>query len=480
MKRRDGTPWTDCIDCNEPESGTLPGGRCRECDIARCVDSARCRECGVFMMREEFAGPIASQHTAGCSLATSDDYRAPPTHDDVWKTAFGALYNTADDYERQAETLAKDDPRAAVLRVIVADLRTRSEQWRPKTTAAAPPELGFDDARRELASAKQWADHAWAQHKKAAEEGAGWNSRATTMEEERDEARAEVARLQRQMDHATPWRVSEPPTDDEMRAIRWRWASGPERYQADADALISAVMHGRDREAALGRDVESLRALLEGERALRHEHGKRIGWAESVAASAMRQGLAALELMRERRNNLWARTRAAESDPSAHRTRWILRIRGLTKERDEARAEAAPLRSQVWRLTDDLDNATLAMTDARERLDDVADAFGMPSEWDGEWGDRVRALRAIVEGRTVAPTDAELEAHAAAGGSWTTYGGWNAAHYPTWLSDVSYVRSWIAGESADVAGLGEPETPMRWWAHSRDRKLCAWPTGGGV
>jgi hypothetical protein len=62
---------------------------------------------------------------------------------------------------------------------------------------------------------------------------------------------AECARLQRMLDHATPWRVSDPPTDEEMRAIRLRWASGPEKYQADADALIAAVIHGRQRETEL-------------------------------------------------------------------------------------------------------------------------------------------------------------------------------------------------------------------------------------
>lgn len=71
---------------------------------------------------------------------------------------------------------------------------------------------------------------------------------------ERDRAtalEAECERLRRQMDHATPWRVGDPPTDEEMRAIRLRWANGPEKYQADADALIAAVIHGRQRETEL-------------------------------------------------------------------------------------------------------------------------------------------------------------------------------------------------------------------------------------
>ena len=53
---------------------------------------------------------------------------------------------------------------------------------------------------------------------------------------------AEIARLKRLMETAVPWRVSPIPTEDEMRALRQRWAFGPERYQADADVLISAVI----------------------------------------------------------------------------------------------------------------------------------------------------------------------------------------------------------------------------------------------
>ena len=56
---------------------------------------------------------------------------------------------------------------------------------------------------------------------------------------------AEVRRLRRRMETMPPWRVSPAPTDEEMAALRVRWAFGPERYQADADALIAAVLQGR-------------------------------------------------------------------------------------------------------------------------------------------------------------------------------------------------------------------------------------------
>ena len=86
-------------------------------------------------------------------------------------------------------------------------------------------------------------------------------------------AEAECARLQRMLDHATPWGVSDPPTDEEMRAIRLRWASGPEKYQSDADALIAAVIHGRQRETELkeilaGRTTPPTQAEMEAHKGL--------------------------------------------------------------------------------------------------------------------------------------------------------------------------------------------------------------------
>lgn len=56
---------------------------------------------------------------------------------------------------------------------------------------------------------------------------------------------AEMASLRRRMETMPPWEVSTSPTDEEMRALRSRWAFGPERYQADADSLIAAVIVGR-------------------------------------------------------------------------------------------------------------------------------------------------------------------------------------------------------------------------------------------
>jgi hypothetical protein len=58
--------------------------------------------------------------------------------------------------------------------------------------------------------------------------------------------RHEVARLTRRIETTPPWPpMNEPLNDEEMAAIRKRWAMGPEKYQADADALIATVLHER-------------------------------------------------------------------------------------------------------------------------------------------------------------------------------------------------------------------------------------------
>lgn len=69
--------------------------------------------------------------------------------------------------------------------------------------------------------------------------------RIESAEREAADLRAEVAKLRRMIEHAVPWQVSDEPTDEEMHALRLRWAFGPEKYQADADTLIGAVMRHR-------------------------------------------------------------------------------------------------------------------------------------------------------------------------------------------------------------------------------------------
>lgn len=132
-----------CIDCNEPDSrGTLPGGRCRDCDIAHVVGGGSCRECGRWIKREDLFGPYPSQHAVGCPLAHAEDWRPLPMHDDVRKAACGALLDAASDYERQIERHVRggdNGTEGAVdvesVRTIVADLRRKAAGHWPLTPA---------------------------------------------------------------------------------------------------------------------------------------------------------------------------------------------------------------------------------------------------------------------------------------------------------------------------------------------------------
>jgi len=64
--------------------------------------------------------------------------------------------------------------------------------------------------------------------------------------------KAEIARYRRWLDFAPPFPKTFKPLDDEgLRAIRLRWATGPERYQADADALIFTIAYMRAEHARL-------------------------------------------------------------------------------------------------------------------------------------------------------------------------------------------------------------------------------------
>lgn len=70
----DGRNWPACVDCGEPDSGSCPEGRCRDCDIEYLIVSGSCRECARAVWREEYGGPIAQQHADGCSLANDPHY----------------------------------------------------------------------------------------------------------------------------------------------------------------------------------------------------------------------------------------------------------------------------------------------------------------------------------------------------------------------------------------------------------------------
>ena len=73
------------------------------------------------------------------------------------------------------------------------------------------------------------------------------------------------------------------------------------------------------------------------------------------------------------------------------------------------------------------------------------------------------AQRAIIAGRTVGPTDEEIEAHGAAGGAWLLL--WEDGVLST-VTKASAVKRAFASETA----------PVRWHALNAQRCPCAWPT----
>ena len=82
----------------------------------------------------------------------------------------------------------------------------------------------------------------------------------------------------------------------------------------------------------------------------------------------------------------------------------------------------------------------------------------------------VRRLREIVEGRGVPPTDAQIMAHAAAGGWWLLCD----------ASDHSNPRVLLALDAHRGAALSEARAGaregVRWWPLDVDGRPCAWPT----
>jgi len=83
-------------------------------------------------------------------------------------------------------------------------------------------------------------------------------------ESERDALRSENAKLRRRLETASPWQAKSF-TEEEMRAIESRWATGPERYQADADSMIAFIrfLKGANQELR-ARIMESSDEKLQG------------------------------------------------------------------------------------------------------------------------------------------------------------------------------------------------------------------------
>ena len=93
----------------------------------------------------------------------------------------------------------------------------------------------------------------------------------------------------------------------------------------------------------------------------------------------------------------------------------------------------------------------------RERIYSAAPA-GLRRERDAALALKVLELRAIIEGRTTPPTDAEIAAHDAAGGVFGFF-----------CREEGYYTG------STVEEIRQPLPPGRWWAHAADGRPCAWP-----
>jgi hypothetical protein len=81
---------------------------------------------------------------------------------------------------------------------------------------------------------------------------------------------------------------------------------------------------------------------------------------------------------------------------------------------------------------------------------------------------QVEEARAILEGRTVAPTLADVAAHAAAGGRWILR--WSDGAF-------GHARGPCAVTDAREPGV---VTAVRWWPLDATGRPTTWPTGGGL
>lgn len=122
----------------------------------------------------------------------------------------------------------------------------------------------------------------------------------------------------------------------------------------------------------------------------------------------------------------------------------------LAMTRDNRRARATRAEAEVARLTAAL-TAQTARADGAE-----AEALRLTQERD--------AMRAIIEGRTTPPTDAEARSHFAAGGSFADCGHLTRGRAFS-LFDLAFAKA-----AVETSGR-----PARWWALDASDRPCAWP-----
>lgn len=148
----------------------------------------------------------------------------------------------------------------------------------------------------------------------------------------------------------------------------------------------------------------------------------------------------------------------------------------------EAQGEVAVLRAQVAAAEGERDAAValhrLAPTereilnhcidDARASLADVADALGMPADWDAEWGDRVRDALAAAEARWGEPTWSGCHAS-----EWRGPGGGRVAlrSEPGAVLLTTFPSPGAQGDERMLARNGEALTPLPDALDAADRWL---------
>jgi hypothetical protein len=144
------------------------------------------------------------------------------------------------------------------------------------------------------------------------------------------------------------------------------------------------------------------------------------------------------------------------------------RVAALVSQRDTANADfvvaadgGKHLARQVEHLEGEVARLTSALTAQTARADG-AEATELRRRQERD------ALRAIIEGRTTPPTDAEARAHAAAGGLWRAF------HYsPGMEAHFDHLDAIGARKTATV--LRERGLHATWWALDSQRRPCVWP-----
>ena len=108
----------------------------------------------------------------------------------------------------------------------------------------------------------------------------------------------------------------------------------------------------------------------------------------------------------------------------------------------------------------------------RERIYSAAPA-GLRRERDAALALKVLELRAIIEGRTTPPTDAEIAAHDHAGGWWLYLPerGIGRCSCSACRTAQMPAGELLPGNVRMVAAVGGG----RWWALDAQRRPCAWP-----